>query len=193
MLAEADPAKCEPPRLTSSAPKTGVDGPPPADEIPDLRHELQPHEMLEEQGIEEQHEGTYLSAENYSKAQQSALERALDLLDRVDARMEGGSTSSGRYQRHPLRELVTIIVPRPGDVLLDVHAANALRVWGHSISRRGLSFVCLEPIAQTRIILGIAPHDKSPNWYWGEIIRIRKIPEESCWEHGVAFRGRAVL
>ena len=124
-----------------------------------------------------------LSIENYSDHQQRAAVRCLDLLDRMDTRLEGQYAPARKHARRPFRGMVPVRRVRDG-------LSEEFRVWTRSISASGLSFLHPESLDGLELEVGVPLGPDRAVWFRAEVVRCREVNGERFWEHGVAFRGR---
>ena len=111
--------------------------------------------------------------------------QALDVLDRLDARLEPHYASKRRHHRRPFRSAAMIrrpLTPPPGP--------QEMTVWTREISESGLSFVCPERIHDQWILIGLEPSPGRVVWLRADLVRRREVPSGRYWEHAVAFRRR---
>ncbi|QDT63185.1 PilZ domain-containing protein [Calycomorphotria hydatis] len=128
-----------------------------------------------------------ISATDYSEKQQRSAQRTLEMLDRMDSRMEEHYATIRKHHRREFRGQAILCLPPTEDNPLPVKA----RVWTRSISESGLSFICPAHITDDKIIIGLDLPNGKVSWLHAEIRRRKEIPNEQFWEYGVAFRGRA--
>ena len=124
-----------------------------------------------------------LSVEQYSEVQQRTAIRVLDLLDRMDARLDGQYAQARKHARRPFRGTVPVRPTGGGP-------ADEFRVWTRSISASGLAFICPESLAGAELEVGVPVGPDRAVWFHAEVVRCREVNGERFWEHGVAFRGR---
>ncbi|HEX6984357.1 MAG TPA: PilZ domain-containing protein, partial [Planctomycetaceae bacterium] len=112
-------------------------------------------------------------------------QRALDTLDRLDARLEPHYGPRRRHHRRPFRAAATVrrpLVPPPGP--------QEVTVWTREISESGLSFIHKDRIAEDWVLVGLEPQPGRTVWLRADVVRRREVPTGGFWEHAVAFRGR---
>lgn len=126
---------------------------------------------------------TAKSIEHYSDQQQRAAARCLDLLDRMDSRLDTQYSHARKHARRPFRGTVPIRLNYAG-------VLEEFRVWTRSISASGLSFLHPGSLEGTDLEVGVPVGPDRAVWFRAEVVRCREVNGERFWEHGVAFRGR---
>jgi hypothetical protein len=125
----------------------------------------------------------------YTDRQNRTLQRVLDDLDRCDERLALHYGRLRDHERRSYRALIWIVVP-PNSTTEDDQPPVASPAWARNISCGGLSFVHLEQLRETKLLVCLNPTDAARNWQHAEIVRSRRTQDE-FWEYGVRFQGRA--
>lgn len=131
--------------------------------------------------------------EAYSEVQQRAARRILDSLDRSESRLEEHYSRLRAHPRSSFRGTAMVCIPDPDQPVLRPGDGRSTTVWARSISSAGLSLISPEQIYAKILLVGLEIPGSTTRWFNSEVVRERKIPEETFWEYGVAFRGVAVV
>jgi hypothetical protein len=132
-----------------------------------------------------------MPAETREERQQRAVQRVLDSLDHLDARIDSHYARERRHARRPFRAPVSVCVPNPSEPIVRPDDRNSFRAWGRSLSEAGISLLHTEPIDAPLILVGIDLPGGGRKWFQSEIVRRRPIATEGFHEFGLVFRGRA--
>lgn len=135
---------------------------------------------------------TVANASCYTPKQARAALRVMDTLDKWDERVGGVYAAQRKHTRNSYRALITIIVPPEFGSSDAASEPVRIQVWARNISQGGLSFIYPGKLSMKSVTLSVNSSSQTPTWFHADVVRAREV-QDQFWEHGVAFRERAVM
>lgn len=128
-----------------------------------------------------------LSIEQYSEKQTRAAHRAMEQIERCDARLGTHYKHARHHERRSLRAVVHVCIPTAENPIVSEQHPNAFRAWAYNISQGGVGLISPILLADN-LSIGLALPDGRVIWRMGRVVRCKPIPEcDAFHDCGVAF------
>lgn len=136
---------------------------------------------------------TTILAPAFNEKQSRAIQRILDQMDRTAQRTDQLYSRQRTHERKPYRGPVTLFFPRvPRETPPENGNANCYPAWSYSLSQGGVGLITEENTTRTEVWVGVHLPNHALRWIFGNVVRLRHIPDEDFVDYGIRFTPKAV-